>query len=274
VAERNGGNKAPALDTDVIPVRPTYKQNWLAYNEAQMMEKKRLQVLLRDLCLGIAEPERPADKVGRKPVPLADQVFACAFKVYSTFSSRRFNCDLQDAYKNGYLSRPIHPNKVNTFLEGPELSPVLHRLIVQSSLPLNAVETVFAPDSTGFSTSRFVRWFDEKYSVHRSGHDWVKAHAICGVKTNIVTAVEIAGRDAGDSPMFKPLVGAARLTCRSKSTAWPGKPGRFGNACSFTTASAGKSSSSTTTPGATQRVPSQWSRQSSEITCAAGPTPR
>jgi hypothetical protein len=26
-----------------------------------------------------------------------------------------------------------------------------------------------------------------------------------GVKTNIVTAVEIAGRDAHDSPMFKPL---------------------------------------------------------------------
>src|SRR5262249_52365680 len=39
-----------------------------------------------------------------------------------------------------------------------------------------------------------------------SGHDWVKAHAICGVKTNIVTAVRIESRDAGDSPQFKPLV--------------------------------------------------------------------
>jgi hypothetical protein len=73
-------------------------------------------------------------------------------------------------------------------------------------LPLKTVEMVFAPDSTGFRCSRFVRWYDEKYGVERSGHDWVKAHATCGVKTNIVTAVEIAGRDAGDSPMFKPLV--------------------------------------------------------------------
>ena len=32
------------------------------------------------------------------------------------------------------------------------------------------------------------------------------AHAICGIKTNIVTAVEIGGRDAADSPFFKPLV--------------------------------------------------------------------
>jgi hypothetical protein len=46
---------------------------------------------------------------------------------------------------------------------------------------------LFRQSCTLFSTSRFVRWFDEKYGVERSGHDWVKAHAICGVKTNIVT---------------------------------------------------------------------------------------
>ena len=73
-------------------------------------------------------------------------------------------------------------------------------------MPLKAVETVFAPDSSGFSTSRFVRCYEEKYGTERSGHDWVKAHAIIGTKTNIVTAVEIADRDANDSPFFKPLV--------------------------------------------------------------------
>src|SRR5207249_915528 len=41
------------------------------------------------------------------------------------------------------------------------------------------------------------------------GHDWVKAHAICGVQTNVVCAVEIAGQDANDCPMFKPLVESA-----------------------------------------------------------------
>jgi transposase len=53
-----------------------------------------------------------------------------------------------------------------------------------------------------------VRWYDEKYGTERSGHDWVKAHASCGVKTNIITAVEIAGREANDCPMFKPLLQA------------------------------------------------------------------
>lgn len=36
-------------------------------------------------------------------------------------------------------------------------------LVTLSSLPLQAVETDFAVDASGFSTSRFVRWFDAKY---------------------------------------------------------------------------------------------------------------
>jgi transposase len=204
--EREHGGQTPARDTEVLPKKPTYQQNWPAYNLAQTTEKHRFQVLLHDLGHGLPEPPRDPGQPGRKPVTLADQLFACAFKVYITVSSRRFACDLKDAHERGYLSRVVHPNKINAFLENPALTPHFQALIVQSSLPLRLVETTFAPDSTGFSTSRFVRWYDEKYGVTRSSKDWVKAHAICGVKTNIVTAGEIAGREAGDAPMFKPLV--------------------------------------------------------------------
>src|SRR6185436_11833671 len=130
----------------------------------------------------------------------------CGLKVYTTVSSRRFACDLKDAYTFGYLSHLMNSVSVCSFLENDMLTPVLKNLIVRSSAPLSLFETAFAPDSTGFSTSRFVRWFDEKYGCERSRHDWVKAHAICGVKTNIVTAVEIGDRDAADSPFFKALV--------------------------------------------------------------------
>lgn len=130
------------------------------------------------------------------------------FKVYSTFSSRRFGTDLSEAHERGHLSRAHHPNRINCFLENPDLTPVFRTLVVQSSLPLVAVESVFAPDSTGFSTSRHVKWFDEKYGSTRSGFDWVKVHAMCGAKTNVVTAIEIGERSAGDSPFFKPLVEA------------------------------------------------------------------
>lgn len=204
VRERDHGCKAPIIDTDIVPKRPTYPQNWPAYNISQSTEKHRFQELLFDLCRGLEEPVRNVR--GPKPHTRRDSVFAMAFKVYSTFSSRRFSCDLQDAHEQGYLFRLIPGVKVCAFFENGELTPLLEQLIIQSSLPLKSVETIFAPDSTGFSTSRFVRWYDEKYGVTRSGKDWVKAHAICGIKTNIVTAVTILGRDANDCPQFRPLV--------------------------------------------------------------------
>jgi transposase len=204
VRQRDHGGAAVPLDTTVIPKRPTYPQNWPAYNLAQSTEKHRLQVLLADLCAGIPEP--PYAGTGRKAIPLADRLFVCAYKVYSTVSTRRFACDLKDAHKRGYVSRLLHHNKVNCFLCDPELTPVLKQLVARSALPLRTVETDFAVDSSGFSASKFVRWYDEKYGVERSGHDWVKVHIATGVKTGVTTAVILEGRDTADCPQFKPLM--------------------------------------------------------------------
>lgn len=190
--------------TLTFTAKKTYTQNWPVYNHAQATEKHRFQVLLCDLCRGIPEPVRTG--VGRKPVMLRDQLFAVCYKVYSTFSHRRFNCDLQDAHKAGYLTRPVHYNKVPCFLENPGLTPYLLSLIGQSAAPLAAVETDFAVDSSGFSTSKFVRWYAEKYGVERSGHDWVKVHVATGVKTHVVTAAAIYERDTNDCPILPELV--------------------------------------------------------------------
>ena len=200
--EHNG--KASEIVTAAVPKKPTYKQNWPMYNEAQQTEKYRFEKLLFELCRGLPNAKQTGS--GRRRTPMADMVFACGLKVYTTVSSRRYACDLKDAHGSGYLSHLMNSVSVCSFLENDMLTPVLKNLIVQSSRPLSMVETNFAPDSSGFSSSRFVRWHDEKYGCERSGHDWVKAHAICGVKTNIVTAVEIGDRDAADSPFFKPLV--------------------------------------------------------------------
>lgn len=64
----------------------------------------------------------------------------------------------------------------------------------------------FAVDSTGFTTSRFVRWFDHKHGTMREWHHWIKAHMMIGVKTNVVTAAEIADGDGADSPYMPGLV--------------------------------------------------------------------
>jgi transposase len=206
VQERDHGGKAPVLDTDSVPRKPTYRQNWPAYVAAQTGEKHYFRVLLHGLCQGVPEPKR--EGCGRRPVLLSDATFAAAYKVYSTFSVRRFMTDLREAHEKGYITQVIHPNSVSNYLENPALTPVLHSLIAQSSLPLKAIETDFAVDSSGFSTSRFVKWFDHRYGVVRQSHDWVKVHLMAGVRTHVVTAVEIQNRDANDSPLLPPLVEA------------------------------------------------------------------
>ena len=51
-----------------------------------------------------------------------------------------------------------------------------------------------------------MRWFDVKYGNNEDWHDWLKMHLMCGVKTHIVTSVELSGATSHDSPFFKPLL--------------------------------------------------------------------
>ena len=152
----------------------TYKQDWAAYNTAQSTEKRRFQVLLADLCRNIQEKERPRDRRGPKPHFIKDSIFAMVFKVYCQLSSRRFSTDLLEAHDKGHTIRPIPGLKITSFFENPEFTPILSELIGQSARPLRTVETNFAIDSSGFGTSKFDRWYDEKYGVTRMKARWCK----------------------------------------------------------------------------------------------------
>jgi Transposase DDE domain len=212
--ERNSDGSVTVTERMTVQktVQRTYPQNWTAYNAAQTHEKERFLDLLRDLCAGVIEAERP--KNGRPRLPIQDAIFAACFKVYSTVSGRRFMCDLRDAQAKGYISKLPHFNSIFNYLESPELTHVLREMITESSLPLKAVEVDFAADSSGFTTSRFVRWFDHKYGAVRQQHEWVKVHLMCGVRTNIVTAVEILDKDASDTKLLPALVDATAQNFR------------------------------------------------------------
>lgn len=212
--ERNSDGSVTVTERMTVQktVQRTYPQNWTAYNAAQTHEKERFLDLLRDLCAGVIEGERP--KNGRPRLPIQDAIFAACFKVYSTVSCRRFMSDLRDAQSKGYISKLPHFNSIFNYLESPDLTPILRDMITETSLPLKAVEIDFAADSSGFTTSRFVRWFDHKYGAVRHQHEWVKVHLMCGVRTNIVTAVEIVDKDASDTKLLPALVDATAQNFR------------------------------------------------------------
>jgi transposase len=193
--------------TITLTERKTYKQDWPAYNLAQATEKRRLRVLLHELCRKLPFRERGTEeRRGRKAHHPSDAVFAMAYKVYSGFSGRRFSTDLLEAHEKGFLDKPIPGAKVHAFLSDPYYTPILKQLIGYSARPLRSVETAFAIDSSGFSSSRYERWYDQKYGVTRTRCVWVKTHIASGVKTNVVTAVRILDKDAADCPQFVPLI--------------------------------------------------------------------
>lgn len=188
----------------IVVKRETYPQAWTAYNLAQTTEKDYFQSLLKALCEGVGEIPRKAK--GRPSMPLKDALFCCTFKVYSTVSGRRFMSDLRESNKRGFIRKTPHYNSIFNYLENPALVPILKALVEQSSRPLRTIDDAFAVDSTGFMACRFTRWFDHKYGKPREEHDWVKCHIMCGVKTNVVTAVEIGAREANDAPFLPTLV--------------------------------------------------------------------
>jgi len=203
------GSTTVTESVTITKTRKTYPQNWPAYNEAQTNEKREFQRLLHDLCKDLpplpVDPNRKGPQ-GRKPLPLSEAVFCAVFKVYSTMSARRFTSDLCDAQDKGYISRVPHFNSVLNVLETPEVFDVLVNLIEKASTPLASVESNFAVDSTGFAYSRFTRWYDIKYNNFTSKQHWVKSHLMCGVKTNVVTAVEIHDQHTGDPGQLPALV--------------------------------------------------------------------
>jgi hypothetical protein len=192
--------------TITLTEKKVYKQDWPAYNAAQATEKRRVRVLLHDLCRNLPPRERAGERPGPKPHHPSDAVFAMAYKIYCGFSARRFSTDLLEAHEKGFVSKPIPGMKVTAFLEDPFYTPILKEMIGYSARPLRTVEKDFAIDSSGFGSTRYEKWYDHKYGVTRTRCEWVKTHIASGVKTNVVTAVRILDKDAPDCPQFVPLV--------------------------------------------------------------------
>ncbi len=188
----------------VLSERKTYSQDWSNYNKAQTNEKEYFGVLLKNLCSGIEHT--PQKGAGRPKLPISDVLFSSVMKVYTTFSGRRAKSDLRDCVQKDLISTDMHYNTIFKYLEKPEITPILKSLIEQSALPLQSVENNFSIDASGFSTTNYERWYDQKWGKLFSQKKWLKAHITIGNKTNIITSVEITDSYTHDSTQFMELV--------------------------------------------------------------------
>jgi transposase len=200
-------------DPIVAGERKTYSQNWPAYNSAQTQEKLVFLQILEELC---SRFEWQDSNKGRPKISLNDLIFACCLKTYSGFSGRRLNSDLELCQVQGYIKDVPHFNTLLNTFNLKELTPALQKVLRLSSFPLRELESNFSVDSTGFSTSIFSRWYDKKFGKDRTERVWVKAHAMIGTKTNVITSVEITEGHAADSPYFIPLVNSTAQDFKMK----------------------------------------------------------
>ncbi len=175
---QDGGTSSTMITSDystpTTPSQPqprkTYPQDWPAYNAAQTHEQEQFTKLLRELCDTVPQPPQT---FGRPRLLLSDVLFGIGLKVYSTMSGRRAMTDFRDAQAKGLLDKVPSFTSTFRYLENPDLAPLLKDLIERSSLPLRSVETDFAVDASGFSTSVYKRWFDYKWGKIRKEAKWI-----------------------------------------------------------------------------------------------------
>ncbi len=185
-----------------------YTQNWPAYSRAQEHEKEHFEELLRELCGGIITPRREGK--GRRPKPLGLMAFSCVMKVYGTMSGRRSSSDIKRCVAEKLVVRAPHYNTMSKYLRNEEMTPILQEMLLETSLPLADLETVFVADATGFSASTHRRWVEQKWGpkslTSQSKRGWIKAHAIAGAESKIVTHLIVTGHDGSDSVQLPELL--------------------------------------------------------------------
>lgn len=180
-----------------------YSQDWRSYTTAQNNEINLFDRLLTDLVKTVPEPPQ---QTGRPKLSLQETIFCAIRKVYSQLSSRRAYSLYKNAEERQYIDKTPNYNAINKALNREDITPILHKLLAMSALPLKSVETTFAPDSSGFRTSQFGQYAVEKYGSVKKKHRWVKAHILVGVKTNVIASARVTGENSADCPQFEPMV--------------------------------------------------------------------
>lgn len=193
-----------------LPSAPGSQTHWQTYNKFQRNEKGLFKLLLASLCSGIPEP--PAQTTGRPSIPIADLAFGIVDRAYAKLSARRFNYDIRQSAADDIISKPFSYNKLLDFLYSEDTTTLLRALIVESSMPMKDIERTFAPDSSGFATKSYIRWFDEKWGKEQTIAAWVKTHIITGVWSHIVTAANASREQNGDITEFPALLDTTMCT--------------------------------------------------------------
>lgn len=144
-------------------------------------------------------------KVGRKPVKSTD-VLTCLliwsrFPQMSARSAKGF-LDFLVCRKIIRVEVPCFKTLCNYQANG-RLRYYLNQLVEKSSKPLKIIETCFATDMNGVRTNTFSSWYSLRTGKKIRKRDHLASHITTGVKSNIVTAVDVCIEKGKDNKIMR-----------------------------------------------------------------------
>lgn len=92
---------------------------------------------------------------------------------------------------------------LSNYNESNTLQIILDKLIEESSKPLSVIEHNFATDSTGIKTKLFSSWFSLRCKKRIRRRDHLTVHTSTGVKSGIVTALNVEVKQGKDNIIMR-----------------------------------------------------------------------
>ncbi len=92
---------------------------------------------------------------------------------------------------------------LSNYRENNSLLLILDELIEESSKPLSEIERDFATDATGIRTNLFSSWYSIRCQKEIKRRDHLTIHITTGVKSNIVTALNVETKSGNDNKIFR-----------------------------------------------------------------------
>lgn len=187
--------------------KPTYAQDWPAYDAAKTNEDVLFKRLLQELLLlAVEEPTRP--RLGRRGFDTRTKIFCMAIKEYYKSDLRKATSILKELQHLHLIGRVPCYKSLDNFYNTPELQSILDQLMLITALSLAPVERTGAIDSTGFSVSKYESWQEHKWGTPgQRTRRWVKLHAHVGCTTNVIVSAEVTEKNVADITMLPTVVG-------------------------------------------------------------------
>ena len=164
------------------------------YNEIQESEFLNFFEFVRHLTNYVCKGKKMKNMVG------------CLIIIHKfpNFSLRRARGFLLLLKKFGIIFFDIPCFKtLSNYRENNSLQIILDKLIEESSKPLSVLEHDFATDATGIRTKLFSSWYSIRIGKEIKKIDHLTVHITAGVKSNIVTALNVELKSGKDNEIFR-----------------------------------------------------------------------